>query len=155
MVVPMKLATTTLRMEVGIPVSSPPILSISASRNETIPPSRKNYTGAPCCALGPDGRKTRTNGARRKRRARLRLDAPGHHAHLDGLHLRRRRSAPIVDDGARLGHTCPKDAHDRGGKRMPDGAKRVFDLEQPRTERMPIHPAHRQAGYSYLLHRHH
>jgi kynurenine formamidase len=38
---------------------------------------------------------------------------------------------------------------------MPDGARRVFDLEQPRTERMPIHPAHRQAGYSYLLHRHH
>jgi len=32
---------------------------------------------------------------------------------------------------------------------------RVFDLEQPRTEMMPIHPAHRQAGYSYLLHRHH
>jgi kynurenine formamidase len=32
---------------------------------------------------------------------------------------------------------------------------RVFDLEQPRTEAMPIHPAHRQAGYSYLLHRHH
>ena len=32
---------------------------------------------------------------------------------------------------------------------------RVFDLEQPRTARMPIHPAHRQAGYSYLLHRHH
>jgi kynurenine formamidase len=38
---------------------------------------------------------------------------------------------------------------------MPDGVKRVFDLEQPRTERMPIHPAHKQAGYSYLLHRHH
>jgi kynurenine formamidase len=38
---------------------------------------------------------------------------------------------------------------------VPDEAKRVFDLEQPRTERMPIHPAHRQAGYSYLLHRHH
>ncbi len=32
---------------------------------------------------------------------------------------------------------------------------RVFDLEQPRTAQMPIHPAHRQAGYSYLLHRHH
>ena len=32
---------------------------------------------------------------------------------------------------------------------------RVFDLEQPRTEDMPIHPNHRQAGYSYLLHRHH
>jgi kynurenine formamidase len=32
---------------------------------------------------------------------------------------------------------------------------RVIDLEQPRTERMPIHPAHRQAGYSYLLHRRH
>ena len=38
---------------------------------------------------------------------------------------------------------------------MEDGAKRVFDLEQPRTEGMPIHPAHKQAGYSYLLHRHH
>jgi kynurenine formamidase len=38
---------------------------------------------------------------------------------------------------------------------MPEGARRVFDLEQPRTERMPIHPAHKQAGYSYLLHRHH
>ena len=38
---------------------------------------------------------------------------------------------------------------------MIGGAKRVFDLEQPRTERMPIHPAHRQAGYSYLLHRRH
>ena len=32
---------------------------------------------------------------------------------------------------------------------------RVFDLEQPRTGKMPVHPAHRQAGYSYLLHRHH
>jgi kynurenine formamidase len=38
---------------------------------------------------------------------------------------------------------------------MTDRAKRVFDLEQPRTEKMPIHPAHQQAGYSYLLHRHH
>jgi kynurenine formamidase len=37
----------------------------------------------------------------------------------------------------------------------PDGPKRVFDLEQPRTAQMPIHPAHQQAGYSYLLHRHH
>ena len=35
------------------------------------------------------------------------------------------------------------------------GGGRVYDLEQPRTESMPIHPAHRQAGYSYLLHRHH
>src|SRR5688500_7045087 len=33
-------------------------------------------------------------------------------------------------------------------------ATRVFDLEQPRTETMPIHPAHRP-GYSYLLHRRH
>jgi kynurenine formamidase len=32
---------------------------------------------------------------------------------------------------------------------------RIFDLEQPRTAAMPIHPAHQQAGYSYLLHRHH
>jgi kynurenine formamidase len=38
---------------------------------------------------------------------------------------------------------------------MTDEVKRVFDLEQPRTESMPIHPAHKQAGYSYLLHRHH
>ena len=34
-------------------------------------------------------------------------------------------------------------------------ATHIFDLEQPRTEKMPIHPAHQQAGYSYLLHRHH
>ncbi|MDQ3302355.1 MAG: cyclase family protein [Actinomycetota bacterium] len=33
--------------------------------------------------------------------------------------------------------------------------RRTFDLEQPRTSDMPIHPAHKQAGYSYLLHRHH
>jgi kynurenine formamidase len=32
---------------------------------------------------------------------------------------------------------------------------RIFDLEQLRTAAMPIHPAHQQAGYSYLLHRHH
>jgi kynurenine formamidase len=38
---------------------------------------------------------------------------------------------------------------------MQDGKGQVFDLEQPRTERMPIHPAHKQAGYSYLLHRQH
>ncbi len=31
---------------------------------------------------------------------------------------------------------------------------KIFDLEQPRTEGMPIHPSHRP-GYSYLLHRHH
>ena len=35
------------------------------------------------------------------------------------------------------------------------GSTRVFDLEQPRTPQMPIHPAHQQAGYAYLLHRHH
>lgn len=33
-------------------------------------------------------------------------------------------------------------------------ALRIFDLEQPRTERMPIHPSHRP-GYSYVLHRRH
>jgi kynurenine formamidase len=38
---------------------------------------------------------------------------------------------------------------------MSDRTERVFDLEQPRTEGMPIHPAHRQAGYSYYLHRRH
>lgn len=38
---------------------------------------------------------------------------------------------------------------------MPQSSASVFDLEQPRTDRMPIHPAHKQAGYSYLLHRHH
>ena len=36
-----------------------------------------------------------------------------------------------------------------------DSPARVFDLEQPRTADMPIHPAHQQAGYSYLLHRRH
>ena len=35
------------------------------------------------------------------------------------------------------------------------GPVRVFDLEQPRTAEMPVHPAHVQAGYSYLLHRRH
>lgn len=30
----------------------------------------------------------------------------------------------------------------------------IFDLEQPRTADMPIHPAH-QPGYSYVLHRRH
>ena len=34
-------------------------------------------------------------------------------------------------------------------------AARIFDLEQPRTAEMPIHPSHKQAGYSYLLHRRH
>jgi 4-oxalocrotonate tautomerase family enzyme len=39
---------------------------------------------------------------------------------------------------------------------LPDlaGAARVFDLEQPRKEGMPVFPAH-LPGYSYLLHRHH
>jgi kynurenine formamidase len=37
----------------------------------------------------------------------------------------------------------------------PDRSTRVFDLEQPRTADMPIHPAHQQASYSYLLHRRH
>lgn len=32
--------------------------------------------------------------------------------------------------------------------------QRVFDLEQPRIEGMPIHPSHRP-GYSYFLHRRH
>src|SRR5215211_5486991 len=53
MVVPIKLATTTLRIEVGIPAPSPPILSISASSNYRIPPSRSNYTGLPLTALRP------------------------------------------------------------------------------------------------------
>jgi kynurenine formamidase len=35
------------------------------------------------------------------------------------------------------------------------GDTHIFDLEQPRTAGMPIHLAHQQAGYSYLLHRHH
>ena len=35
-----------------------------------------------------------------------------------------------------------------------NGVTRVFDLEQPREEGMPVFPAHRP-GYSYLLHRHH
>ena len=34
------------------------------------------------------------------------------------------------------------------------GGARLFDLEQPRVETMPIYPGHRP-GYSYLLHRRH
>ncbi len=34
------------------------------------------------------------------------------------------------------------------------GSERVFDLEQPRTSIMPIHPAH-QPGYQYVLYRRH
>lgn len=36
----------------------------------------------------------------------------------------------------------------------PQRPPRVFDLEQPRTAAMPIHPAH-LPGYSYVLHRRH
>ncbi|HEX2729804.1 MAG TPA: cyclase family protein [Rubrobacteraceae bacterium] len=52
-------------------------------------------------------------------------------------------------------HTSGMDANGDRDQNMPRGERRIFDLEQPRTERMPIHPAHKQAGYSYLLHRHH
>jgi kynurenine formamidase len=50
---------------------------------------------------------------------------------LETLELRAKRHAEVID------------------------GTRIFDLEQPRTAEMPIHPAHQQAGYSYLLHRHH
>jgi kynurenine formamidase len=36
----------------------------------------------------------------------------------------------------------------------PQHQPRVFDLEQPRTDTMPIHPSHRP-GYNYVLHRRH
>ena len=36
----------------------------------------------------------------------------------------------------------------------PARAPRIFDLEQPRTDTMPIHPSHRP-GYSYVLYRRH
>ena len=36
-----------------------------------------------------------------------------------------------------------------------DGARRVFDLEQPRWAGAPIHPGHVPPGFSYLLHRRH
>jgi kynurenine formamidase len=32
---------------------------------------------------------------------------------------------------------------------------RIFDLEQPRHDGAPIHPAHQPPGYAYLLHRRH
>lgn len=42
-----------------------------------------------------------------------------------------------------------------GGYTTPTAhAGQIFDLEQPRTASMPIHPAHRP-GYSYQLHRRH
>ncbi|MDG6939862.1 MAG: cyclase family protein [Nitrososphaerota archaeon] len=31
----------------------------------------------------------------------------------------------------------------------------IYDLEQPRTQGMPIHPSHRRVGFTYLLHRQH
>ena len=34
------------------------------------------------------------------------------------------------------------------------GSARIFDLEQPRHQRMPVHPAH-QPGFNYFLHRQH
>ena len=37
----------------------------------------------------------------------------------------------------------------------PTNPQRVFDLEQPRTATMPIHPSHKQGGYHYVLHRRH
>src|ERR671932_284970 len=36
----------------------------------------------------------------------------------------------------------------------PHHPPRVFDLEQPRTDTMPIHPSH-LPGYNYVLHRRH
>jgi kynurenine formamidase len=35
------------------------------------------------------------------------------------------------------------------------GDRRLFDLEQPRHQAAPIHPAHQPPGYAYLLHRRH
>jgi kynurenine formamidase len=32
---------------------------------------------------------------------------------------------------------------------------RLIDLEQPRHQRAPIHPAHMPPGYAFMLHRHH
>jgi kynurenine formamidase len=32
---------------------------------------------------------------------------------------------------------------------------KVYDLEQPRTRNMPLHPVHKIVGYSFLLHRKH
>jgi hypothetical protein len=49
-----------LRIEVGIPVFSPPILSIFASSKERSPPSRKDYTGPACTALPSVGDDIRT-----------------------------------------------------------------------------------------------
>jgi hypothetical protein len=59
MVVPIKLATTTLRIEVGIPVFSPPILSISASSKKRFPPIQRNYIAPACTALWPADRRSR------------------------------------------------------------------------------------------------
>src|SRR5918994_3227451 len=106
MVVPIKLATTTLRIEVGIPVFSPPIRTISASLEKI--PLMKVYRHAVPCAL----------------------------AH--GL------LTPDQDPS-----TLSRPA-DTGGMELKGHNEHIFDLEQPRTKGMPIHPAHRQAGYSYL-----
>src|SRR5215207_10587465 len=109
----MKLATTTLRMEVGIPLSSPPILSISASPNENPTVPTELYRRTP-------------------------PRAPAH--------------GPLTP---RWGQATLSRLENEKGADMKSTMEHIFDLEQPRTERMPIHPAHKQAGYSYLLHRHH
>ena len=41
-----------------------------------------------------------------------------------------------------------------GGMNATNNTRQIFDLEQPRTQDMPMHPAHKP-GYSYVLHKRH
>src|ERR687894_2666106 len=119
MVVPMKLAATTWRIEVGIPVCSPSTLSTLPSLAVfLLPPPILAGVAIPSQAGGlfdadSTGQQTGNESQRR--------------SHIGRILMQDRQDSP----------------------------RRVFDLEQPRTQGMPIHPAHQQAGYSYLLHRHH
>jgi 4-oxalocrotonate tautomerase family enzyme len=66
------------------------------------------------------------------------------------------REEPTGDAAAEIETADGKEEVPAARATLPDldGAARVFDLEQPREEGMPVFPAHRP-GYSYLLHRHH
>src|SRR5437660_10814116 len=65
--------------------------------------------------------------------------------------------------GGGSGDARPPRCSSRGERAMPEATgdlfrtvigRRVYDLEQPRTAGMPVHPNHRP-GYAYFLYRRH
>src|SRR5258707_9126008 len=63
---------------------------------------------------------------------------------------RRWQWAYMIEEGVIMTNRPALNLSIGGGAQAP----RIFDLEQPRTDTMPIHPSHRP-GYSYVLHRRH